>query len=71
MKQQLLLVCSGGKCGNTCLSTQTECYPDAGADGGAPYCADTKNDNANCGSCGNICPNTAPLCSAGVCTPLG
>jgi 3-keto-disaccharide hydrolase len=48
----------------TCLGTQTEC---AGADGGAPYCADTASDKQNCGSCGNVC-NTGYVCTNGACS---
>jgi hypothetical protein len=70
-----LQVCAGGVCANTCLSTQVECYPDAGTsiDGGPPqpYCADVKNDNENCGSCGYACPSNLPLCSGGICVSLG
>jgi hypothetical protein len=39
-------------------------------DGGA-YCADTKNDNANCGACGNSCTLQKPLCSNGTCVSPG
>jgi hypothetical protein len=65
-----LQVCAGGKCAASCLSTQTTCVPDGGADAGA-YCTDTKNDNANCGSCGNACTLAAPLCSNGTCVTPG
>ena len=30
-------------------------------------CVNVQNNSANCGTCGNVCPSTAPLCSAGVC----
>jgi hypothetical protein len=69
-----LEVCAGGKCAASCLSTHTECNlpnGDGGSDGGAPYCADLKNDNSNCGACGNACPSAKPLCSAGICVSLG
>jgi hypothetical protein len=70
-----LQLCAAGNCQDTCLSTQVECYPDAGTsiDGGPaqPYCADVKNDNDNCGMCGNVCPSNQPLCSGGICVSLG
>ncbi len=70
-----LQVCAAGKCAATCASNQTECFPDSGVniDGGLPqpYCADTKNDNANCGSCGNACSGGTPLCSNGACVSPG
>ena len=65
-----LEVCAGGKCASSCLSSQTLCVDDGGADGGS-YCADTKNDNANCGSCGNSCTLQKPLCSNGSCISPG
>src|SRR5579883_3300030 len=45
---------------------------DGGADGGAdagipPYCANTQQDDANCGACGNACPETT-YCYKGNCT---
>jgi hypothetical protein len=38
-----------------------------GGDGGSPYCASTKTDNANCGACGVAC-GTGLLCTNGACT---
>jgi hypothetical protein len=35
-------------------------------DGGPAYCAATQSDNANCGTCGNVC-GTAMVCKNGVC----
>jgi hypothetical protein len=35
-------------------------------DGGAPYCADTSTDNANCGGCGAACPQ-GKSCMNGSC----
>jgi hypothetical protein len=71
-----LQVCAGGKCGDVCLSFQTKCAPPdggVGPDGGTlpSFCADLKNDNANCGACGYYCPFKTPFCSNGVCVPAG
>ena len=59
-------VCQNGACANDCASSdggvETLCTPDAGA----PYCANTSNDSANCGSCGNACP-TNYACLNGQC----
>ena len=35
-------------------------------DGGVSYCANTQTDNANCGTCGNVCGG-GTACSNGVC----
>jgi Flp pilus assembly pilin Flp len=43
----------------TCPTGQTNC---SGA------CVDLTADDNNCGSCGNVCPSTAPACIASVCT---
>jgi hypothetical protein len=56
-------VCSNGACASSCTQNQTLCTPD----GGSAYCANTQNDNANCGSCGNVCGNGL-VCSNGVCS---
>ena len=59
-----LQVCSNRVCTSECLAAQSLCTPD----GGAPYCADLQSDNANCGSCGNVCPGDAgATCGQGVC----
>src|SRR5580692_11268657 len=42
--------CESDHCGVTCGSLTT-CTPD----GGAPYCANTATDSANCGTCGTAC----------------
>lgn len=58
-------VCYAGGCSNTCGGTssgQTLCTPD----GGAPYCANLKNDNANCGKCGAPCAS-GDACIGGAC----
>jgi len=63
-----------GRCGNTCLATQT-CRAGACADEepcpagqqrcrGA--CVDTAGDASNCGACGNACP-AGRACAAGAC----
>ncbi len=68
----VLQTCTMGMCMNACTATQTLCMPDGGgADDGGPYCADTKTDSQNCGGCGNVCPPTMPLCSAGQCESTG
>ena len=59
----MLQFCSSGACASQCAVTQTLCTPD----GGTPYCADTLSDNVNCGTCGNVCPTTKPLCLGGAC----
>jgi hypothetical protein len=54
-----LTQCTTGAGGTQCTSTcqgaglPAACFPD----GGAPYCANTISDNANCGSCGTLCPS--------------
>jgi hypothetical protein len=50
-------VCSGGKCGVTCLGGSTLC---------SNKCVDVQNDAANCGSCGKACA-AGQVCAAGVC----
>jgi len=63
-------VCSGGTCGTSCQPSETLCTSDAGAGdagAGAPYCANTQTDNANCGACGNVCPQ-GQVCTKGACT---
>ena len=59
-------VCAGGKCQNGCVAAdggvETLCTPD----GGAPYCADTDNDNTNCGGCGVAC-GLGQVCQNGQC----
>lgn len=66
--------CVSGKCEAACLVSQTKCPPGGPQPDGAParpYCADTKNDNLNCGGCGNSCPLNKPLCSVGMCVETG
>ena len=58
-------ICFGGGCTGTCGGAQqgqTTCV----ADGGSPYCANLKNDNANCGACGKTCAADL-LCVSGAC----
>ncbi len=59
-------VCQNGACSNGCAASdggvQSLCVPD----GGSPYCANTVNDSANCGSCGNAC-GTGKTCVGGAC----
>jgi hypothetical protein len=70
-----------GSCGNTCLAGQVcvmgkcavECpmgdlkcdKKDAG--GAGATCVNSKTDNDNCGSCGNICP-AGQICYGGACS---
>ncbi len=67
--------CVAGKCTVSCQAPQTLCNPpsldagvsDASSDGGSgSYCANFATDNANCGSCGNVCGPTK-VCSNGTC----
>ena len=70
-----------GSCGNACLAAQScvggKCVIQCGGvdggpevfctpDGGTAYCANTQTDQANCGSCGNVCPQ-GQVCSGGTC----
>ncbi len=50
-----------GGCVLTCGSL-TKCTPTSGA----PYCANTTTDNANCGACGNAC-GAGEACMNGGC----
>ena len=60
------LVCSMGSCTLECGAMLATCG--MGADGGAGgrYCADTRTDRLNCGSCGNAC-GAGMICEAGHC----
>ncbi len=69
------LVCSLGRCEVECGPQFARCertLPDGGvvADAGrgvSPYyCSDTRNDERNCGACGNPCPG-GRVCEAGQC----
>ena len=51
----------GGSCTLTCGSF-TKCTPNVGA----PYCANTATDGANCGTCGHAC-GAGEVCSGGNC----
>jgi hypothetical protein len=65
-----------GRCGNTCLATQTcragNCADEAPCPAGAQRCrdacVDTASDAANCGACGNAC-GADQQCSGGACAP--
>ena len=64
-------ICSNGTCALTCQQGLSKCTgnPDAGvSDGGVSgdYCANLASDNANCGQCGNACPQ-GQVCSNGAC----
>ena len=58
-------ICTAGRCTTRCGGNSTVC---AALDGGAPYCANTQTDNANCGACGRVCGG-GTACFNGVCTP--
>jgi hypothetical protein len=47
----------------TACGALTTCTPD----GGAPYCANTQSDNANCGTCGASC-TSGTVCGGGHCS---
>jgi len=49
-------------CDTNCTSAGFTCCDKA--------CRNTSNDPYNCGQCGNICPNNAPVCQSGQCTSL-
>ena len=55
--------CVGGVCG--CPAGQTAC-PLAGAASFA-LCVDEQVNPVACGSCGQVCPTSAPVCRAGAC----
>ncbi|MEZ4392777.1 MAG: MXAN_6577-like cysteine-rich protein [Polyangiales bacterium] len=58
-------VCAEGRCGLECGPSLARC---GGGDGGAgaPFCADTRVDRANCGACGNACA-AGEICESGRC----
>ncbi len=61
-------VCSNSACATSCAASLTTCGGgDAGGDAGAAYCANTKTDNDNCGTCGKSC-GPGESCKASVCT---
>ena len=54
--------CSAGACRSTCAAGETFC---------AGRCVDTRAAPADCGSCGNVCPDrpsSSPACAAGACS---
>ena len=62
-------ICSNGACVLSCQQGLTKCTAADGGgvqDGGLgkDYCANLQSDNANCGACGNQCPN-GQFCSPG------
>jgi hypothetical protein len=57
----IVLTAQGNACTLSC-GVLTPCTPGSGA----PYCANTQTDNANCGSCGNAC-GASQVCAGGVC----
>jgi hypothetical protein len=64
------LVCSAGACGLTCGAGLLKCDSggEAGVDAGTSQaiCANTSNDNGNCGACGVTCTG-AQRCVSGTC----
>jgi hypothetical protein len=65
------LVCSAGVCGLTCTGGLLKCDSggDAGSDAGTgqAICANTSNDNGNCGACGVTCVGVQ-RCVSGACS---
>lgn len=59
-------VCSNGQCGLTCASPLTKCGASADAGVTQAFCANTQNDNDNCGACGTKCTGNK-RCLAGAC----
>ena len=53
--------CVDGQCTYWCVDGAAAC-------GGGP-CIPLWADPNNCGACGNVCPDTAPVCIDGVCSP--
>jgi Stigma-specific protein, Stig1 len=50
------MICSGGAC--SCPAADTNC---------SGTCVNPLTNANNCGGCGNVCPDTAPLCKGGAC----
>ncbi len=50
----------------TCGPQQALCNAAPDANSSDPYCASTQTDNANCGSCSNVC-GQGKVCSSGQC----
>ncbi|BDA44528.1 probable protein GRIM REAPER at C-terminar half [Coccomyxa sp. Obi] len=57
-----ITICNIGTCIFTCTGGTTQCGTPLN-----PFCADTTNDNLNCGSCGFVCQNGFS-CVSSVCT---
>src|SRR5262249_48654388 len=52
--------CVAGQCAYDCVE---------GADDCNGTCTFLGSDPENCGACGNICPDSAPICVQGACSP--
>ena len=64
MGQNAVAGCVMGACSLVCSAGFGDCDNNAG--NGCEK--DLRGDVNNCGACGKVCPNNAPICQAGVCT---
>src|SRR5262249_35510475 len=53
---------ANGSCVYSCVEGAVRCNG---------TCTSLDSDPDNCGACGNVCPDTAPYCSQGVCFDPG
>ena len=64
-----LATCDGGMCEYACATGYEDCNGDLGI-AGSDFCeVRTATDPRNCGTCGNVCDGSAPVCVDGACRP--